>query len=311
MPQAALAARGLSKTFGTNVAVDSLDLEVREGEIFALVGPNGAGKTTTLRMVAGLTKATNGIVEINGVPVGPKAPPGERLGYCPQENVLYGDLTARENLAFAASIYNVPKTEQAGRISAVLKELDILEKADVQGSTLSGGMKRRLTIALALIHDPKVVIFDEPEAGLDPQTRVAVREYIRGLRSRKTVVLTSHNMDEVERLADRVAIMDHGRIQALGAPDELREKHGVGDVLEIILKATPSPDVLRALGGLGPLSVEGVKARLTVRGAALGKIMPYVAEILEKQGAELVDVRYRTETLEDIFLNVTGRRLRE
>jgi ABC-2 type transport system ATP-binding protein len=241
--------------------------------------------------------------------VGVDAPAGRRLlGLCPQENVVYPELTARENLVYAASLFGVPRGERRARADALLERLGLAEKADERASALSGGMKRRLTLALALVHDPPVVVLDEPEAGLDPQTRVAVREFVRSLAPRKTVILTSHNMDEVERLADRVAILDHGRLVEEGAPAQLKAKLGDADALEIKLERG-GPEVAEALRAFGEVSHQ--QDRLVLRGRDLARRLAGVLEQVTKAGGSVEDVRYRGATLEDVFIALTGRGLRE
>ena len=305
----ALATHGLTRTFGDVRAVDGLDLEVRQGEVFGFLGPNGAGKTTTIRMMAGLLRPTEGSIRVLDQEVTPDRPDARRLvGLCPQENVLYADLTARENLTYVAGLYGVPRAERRRRADALLEKLGLAEKARARASQLSGGMKRRLTVATALVHDPPVVVFDEPEAGLDPQTRVHVREFIRELKAEKTIVLTSHNMDEVERVADRVAIIDKGKLLKVGATRELTE--GRGERLEVALASGDAARVAQALVDAG-FDARPSGTRVEVRGAGLAKRFAAVLEAVARAGAEVDDLRYRGATLEDVFIELTGRGLRD
>jgi ABC-2 type transport system ATP-binding protein len=305
-----LETEGLSRRFGETVAVDQLSLRVREGEIYGFLGPNGAGKTTSIRMMAGLLRPSSGVVRVMGREVTVSDPSARRLlGVCPQENVAYPELTARENLVYAASLFGVPRRERRGRSDALLAKLGLEEKAKTRAGALSGGMKRRLTLALALVHDPPVVVLDEPEAGLDPQTRVAVRGFIRDLRAEKTVVLTSHNMDEVERLADRVAIIDQGRLVEEGTPADLKAKLGAGDALEITLASGDAKGVASALASFG--GADAQERTVTLRGMDLPRRFPQVLEAVGRAGGSIQDVRYRGNTLEDVFLALTGRGLRE
>lgn len=215
----------LSKRFGDIVAVDSLCLELRPGEILGLLGPNGAGKSTTINMVCGLLAPDSGRVLLDGEELGRD---GRRraIGYCPQAVVVWDRLTCIEQLEYVGRLYGIDKASARRSGASLLAALGLEEKAGRQARTLSGGMQRRLNIALALVHDPELVVLDEPEAGLDPQSRALVRDYIRGLSRRKTVIVATHNMDEAERMADRVAIVDRGRLLELGTPAELRERHG-------------------------------------------------------------------------------------
>ena len=307
-----LEARGLSRTFGDLVAVDRLSIAVPPGEIYGFLGPNGAGKTTSIRMMAGLLRPTAGSVHVMGREVSPSADDARRLvGLCPQENVLYPELTARENLEYAAALYDVPRARRRERADAVLRLLGLEEKAKARAVALSGGMKRRLTMGLAIVHEPPVVILDEPEAGLDPQTRVGVREFIRSLREKHTVILTSHNMDEVERLADRVAIVDKGRLIQEGTPAELKAKLGTGDHLEVTLADERVDHVVAALRPhvLGEVSARG--RVVSVRGLDLARQFPTLLAKVQGAGGAVADVRYRGNTLEDVFLALTGRGLRE
>ena len=306
-----LETEGLTRRFGETLAVDGLDLQVREGEVYGFLGPNGAGKTTSIRMMAGLLRPTSGRVRVQGREVRVDDAEARRLlGLCPQENVLYPELTARENLEYAAALFGVPRRERRARADALLARLGLSEKAKARASGLSGGMKRRLTLGLALVHDPPVVVLDEPEAGLDPQTRVAVREVVRELGRTKTVVLTSHNMDEVERLADRVGIVDHGRLVAEGTPQELKARLGAVEVLEVTLARGDATRVAGALKESAPdLAWEG--QTLTLRGRDLARRLPELLARVAGEDAAVADVRYRGTTLEDVFIELTGRGLRE
>ncbi|HET6406099.1 MAG TPA: ABC transporter ATP-binding protein [Candidatus Thermoplasmatota archaeon] len=307
-----LETRGLTRRFGELVAVDALSIRVHPGEIYGFLGPNGAGKTTSIRMMAGLLRPTAGSVHVLGQEVAPSAPDARRLvGLCPQENVVYPELTARENLEYAAALYDVPRAKRRERALTVLRELGLEEKAEARASALSGGMKRRLTMGLAIVHEPPVVVLDEPEAGLDPQTRVQVRSFIQTLRERHTVVLTSHNMDEVERLADRVAIVDQGRLVAEGTPHELKAKLGSGDLLEVTLADERAESVVAALRPHVAGDVAASGRVVSVRGLDLARQFPTLLATVQDAGAAVVDVRYRGNTLEDVFIALTGRGLRE
>jgi ABC-2 type transport system ATP-binding protein len=238
---------GLTKRFGDILAVAGLALQVFEGEVFGLLGPNGAGKSTTINLVCGLLGADSGTVRIFGEPVRPGSEVvRSRIGICPQDIVVWPKLTCLEQLAFIGRMYGLSRATARARGDALLEDLGLAEKRNRVAATLSGGMKRRLNLALALVHDPSVVILDEPEAGLDPQSRVMVREYIRAMASRRTVLFTTHNMDEAERICDRVAIIDRGRLLALDTPDRLKKTIGAG---EVRLRENSLEDVFIALTG--------------------------------------------------------------
>jgi ABC-2 type transport system ATP-binding protein len=224
-----LQARSLTKRYGELTAVDNLSLEVNEGEVFGLLGPNGAGKTTSINMICGLLKPDAGQVTIRGkVITNGDATTRARVGVCPQNIVLWGQLTCLEQMQFIGQMYGMRGKAARARGEKLLEELDLIEKKDKLARTLSGGMQRRLNLAMALVHDPEILVLDEPEAGLDPQSRVMVRDYVKSLARQKTIILTTHNMDEAERMADRVAIIDHGKLLTVDTPEALKNTVGAG-----------------------------------------------------------------------------------
>ncbi len=312
MPTVVLQTEGLTKRYGALVAVDDLSLEVHEGEVFGFLGPNGAGKTTSIHMLCGLLRPDAGRVLIHGRPLANGEPAVRaRVGVCPQQIVLWSKLTCLEQLEFVGAMYNVPRRLARQRGLALLEVLGLVEKRDQLARALSGGMQRRLNLALALVHDPEILILDEPEAGLDPQSRVLVREYVRSLARQKTVILTTHNMDEADRLADRVAIIDHGRLLVLDTPGALKRGVGEGDVLEVEVEGTaPAEQALAAVSALGlQATLVGQHLVLRARGIA-GQLLP-ILEALRAAGFCPGEVRLRENSLEDVFLSLTGRRLRE
>jgi len=317
MPTIVLQTEQLTKSYGDLVAVDALTLAVHEGEIFGFLGPNGAGKTTSISMMCGLLRPDAGRVLVHGLPVHSGAPEVRaRVGVCPQETILWEKLTALEQLEFVGSLYGVPPSTARQRGAGLLESLGLSSKADQLAGKLSGGMRRRLNLALALIHDPDIVVLDEPEAGLDPQSRVLVREYVRSLARKKTIILTTHNMDEADRLADRVAIIDHGRLLVVDTPDALKRTVGEGDVLEVDVgdaasAAAAPPASVSAIAARFFTDVSLVNHTLMVRGRSLIDRLPELLQALRAVGVPTSDVRLRANTLEDVFLSLTGRRLRE
>ena len=327
MSEVVLRTVGLTKRFGDLVAVDGLTLAVRQGEVFGFLGPNGAGKTTSINMMCGLLVPDAGRVTVRGVPITEAGDDVRaRVGVCPQEIVLWERLTCIEQLQFIGQMYGLSGRDARRSGERLLEELDLTAKRNSQARTLSGGMQRRLNLAMALVHDPEIVVLDEPGAGLDPQSRVKVREYIQSLARIKTVILTTHNMDEADRLADRVAIIDHGRLLVLDTPEALKRGVGEGDVVEIELSARP--DV--ATSSDAPLDrapAERVRARLTdavgeswlngrgsvvsVRARNAVSALPTILAEIEAAGLAASDMRVRRNTLEDVFIQLTGRRLRE
>jgi ABC-2 type transport system ATP-binding protein len=311
MANIVLQAQALTKRYGKLTAVDGLSLEVFEGEIFGLLGPNGAGKTTSINMLCGLLKPDAGRVSIHGKPITEGDPAlRSRVGVCPQDIVLWKTLTCLEQLRFIGGMYGLEDGAAHRRSLQLLRELDLEERKDSLARTLSGGMQRRLNLAMALVHDPDILVLDEPEAGLDPQSRVLVRDYVRSLARRKTIILTTHNMDEADRLADRVAIIDHGQLLTVDTPEALKRSVGEGDVLEIEFKAEVVEQAGMILSAILP-DVSTNNHTLTIRKRAVVGWLPAILEALQKAQIEPGEVRLRAASLEDVFLALTGRRLRE
>jgi len=307
----------LTKHYGAVTAVKNLSLAVNEGEVFGFLGPNGAGKTTSINMMCGLLKPDAGRVLIHDQPVTNSAAGVQaRVGMCPQNVVVWERLTCLEQLQFIGEMYEMKGTLARQRGTQLLEQLDLVEKRDRQARTLSGGMRRRLSLALALVHDPEILVLDEPGAGLDPQSRIKVRDFIRSLARRKTIILTTHNMDEAERVADRIAIIDHGELLVLDTPEALKRSVGEGDVLEITLngqaggdKAQQAYQVLRQL--TPQVSLDAAQGALTVRALNVVNLLPSIMEVLAQSGLHCGEVRLRANSLEDVFIQLTGRRLRE
>jgi len=284
------------------------------GEIFGFLGPNGAGKTTAIRMICGLLKPTSGEVIIGGkrIDSGNGSGVRARVGICPQENILWSKLTCYEQLVFSARMYNIPGRTARERATDLLQKMGLDEKRNKLAATLSGGMKRRMNVILALMHDPEILVFDEPEAGLDPQSRVLVRDFIREMARNKTVIITTHNMDEADRLADRVAIIDSGRLIRLDTPDNLKRSIGKGDILELKLRPE-SPEALldagRALEAKG-FTVAMEDESCLVRSMDLVPRIHEIYRLLEKEKVAVDEMKVRENTLEDVFIHLTGKRLR-
>jgi ABC-2 type transport system ATP-binding protein len=314
MADIVLQVQNLSKRYGALTAVDNLSLEIYSGEVFGFLGPNGAGKTTSINMMCGLLRPDSGQVLVHGIPInGGTADVRTRVGVCPQEIVLWSHMTCIEQLEFIGQMNDIPGKIARQRGERLLEELGLAEKRDKQARMLSGGMQRRLNLAMALVHDPDIVVLDEPEAGLDPQSRVAVRAYIQSLARSKTIVLTTHNMDEAERVADRIAIIDRGRLLVLDTPDALKHSVGEGDVLEIGLKENGAQRemALAALAGMAQARISPSDGVLHVRALDVVNLLPDIVERLKAAGVPLGEVRLRENTLEDVFIELTGRRLRE
>jgi ABC-2 type transport system ATP-binding protein len=308
-----LEARNLTKRYGSLLAVDNLNLQIRKGEVFGFLGPNGAGKSTSINMMVGITRPTSGEILLDGQPI--ESVEKGMIGICPQDIVVWPDLTCQENLALMGNMYEVPKATLKDRVDDLLSRLALAEKAKTRASQLSGGMQRRLNVALALINNPEIAVLDEPSAGLDPQSRLLLWDFVRGLRDNedKTVILTTHLMEEADTLSNRVAIIDHGKLLRLDSPDNLKKQTGEGDVLELQL-ADPSMDAriadrVRTLTELS--EVKDVRGKIVVRSLnAVGKL-PEIITLIEDSGASIADISIRGNTLEDVFIYLTGRGLRE
>lgn len=302
-----LKAIDLRKTFYDIVAVDSLSLEIEKGEIFGLLGPNGAGKTTSIKMITGLLRPDSGRVFINGSDT---AGHDKRqfTGLCPQEIVLWNNLTCFEQLVFIAEMYNIRESIARKRADSLLERIGLSEKRNKLVKTLSGGMQRRMNLLMALMHDPEILILDEPEAGLDPQSRVMVREFIRFLSKTKTVVFTTHNMDEADRLCDRITIVDHGKMLVTDSPENLKRKYGKGDNLEIHYAGTlaEQPDINNLAD-----ETEIKESVMIFKSRAIIDRIPLILESLKKSGVNITGMHLNENTLEDVFISLTGRKLRE
>lgn len=316
--------KALKKTFGKGTnkvhAVQGISFDIYDQEIFGFLGPNGAGKTTSLRMIVGLLRPDAGEVTILGKNPHKKDKSLKNvLGIIPQTPTFYEDLTVEENLWFLAKIYDIPKILAKDRIDSLISQIGLEEKRKTITKNLSGGQKRRLNLILALVHDPKIVLCDEPTPGLDPQSRVAVWNFIRNLpKQGKTVILTTHYMEEADRLSNRVAIIDNGKILVLDTPKNLKSSIGEGDLVEIELAGQPREKELKPLAAKlaalePPLPIEDItisQNSLTIRALDLIPKLSRILAFIEKQNFKVSNLSLRGTTLEDVFINLTGRRLR-
>ena len=287
-------------------AVDGIDLQIRRGEIFGLLGPNGAGKTTTLSMLVTIYRPTGGTARVAGIDVAEDPDEVRRhVGIVFQEPSLDTLLTARENLQLHGRLYGVPAGRIDKRCDEMLSLVGLEDRADDRVKTFSGGMKRRLEIARGLFHEPEVLFLDEPTLGLDPATREHIWDYIRQLRdaNKTTIVLTTHYMDEADVLCDRVAIVDHGKVVALGTPHEL--KASLGGDLVILTGAANGRKPIEALPFVRKVEEKGRELRLTVENAPTN-----LARIVQAAGV-VESVEVRPARLEDVFIAITGRAMRD
>ncbi len=302
----------LTKAYGLLKAVDKLDITVETGEIFGLLGPNGAGKTTAISMLCTILKPTSGTATVNGFDIVKEANKVRRsIGIVFQEPSIDDRLTGRENLYMHANLYGVPASEQKERINRVLKLVELEDRADDLLRTYSGGMRRRLEIGRGLIHYPKVLFLDEPTVGLDPQTRDHIWKYIRQLKEAEdvTVVLTTHYMDEADRLSDRIAIMDHGKIVILDSPPKLKETLE-GDVVEVKSNNLDAlSELVTKFLGLDKKKTVEDTLEITVRNGKA--VMPRIMELATHNNIYVESIVLREPNLEDVFLHYTGKTIRE
>ncbi len=311
MPHA-IETQRLTKAYNSMKAVDSLDILVEKGEIFGLLGPNGAGKTTTVSMLCTILKPTSGTATVNGFDIVREASKVRKsIGIVFQDPSIDDRLTGRENLTMHANLYGVPASEQRERIDRILKLVELEDRANDLLRTYSGGMRRRLELGRGLLHYPQVLFLDEPTVGLDPQTRDHIWKYIKELKEAHdiTVVLTTHYMDEADRLSDRIAIMDHGKIVVLDKPEKLKETLE-GDVITI---RANNLQLLSELVGkwLGFSKSRIVDDALEVTVPSAKAAMPRIMEIASQNNVYVESLISREPNLEDVFLHYTGRSIRQ
>ncbi len=304
--------RQLTKAYDAFKAVDNLNITVESGEIFGLLGPNGAGKTTTISMLCTILKPTGGTATVNGFDIVKEANKVRKsIGIVFQDPSIDDRLTGRENLYMHANLYGVPASEQRDRINNILGLVELEDRADDLLRTYSGGMRRRLELGRGLIHYPKVLFLDEPTVGLDPQTRDHIWKYIKELKQAHdiTVVLTTHYMDEADRLSDRIAIMDHGKIVVLDAPSKLKDTLE-GDV--VVVRAnnvTALSELTKKWLGLNDQKIVEGALEITVHNGKAA--MPRIMELATQNNVYVESILLREPNLEDVFLHYTGRNIRE
>jgi ABC-2 type transport system ATP-binding protein len=301
----------LRKQYGDLVAVDGIDFTAHPGRIFGLLGPNGAGKTTTISCISGLLKPTSGRVAVMGHDVVRDARAARRaLGVVPQELALYLDLSAADNLSYWGAAYDMPRDSLRRRVTDVLEAIGLADRARDKVSQFSGGMKRRLNFGCGIIHGPRVLLLDEPTAGVDPQSRVRLLDLVRDqARNGTTVVYTTHYMEEAQELCDRIAIVDRGRLLAIGTLDELRALVGEKDLVRLTGRFDP-PAASRALDALDDVEVLAVaNDGITIAARAASRKLPAIFAALGD--AEIQETTLSVPSLESLFIKLTGRELRE
>lgn len=308
-----LEVKDLKKAFGSRQAVDGVSFSVQEGEIFGLLGPNGAGKSTTLSLVCGLLRANGGKITVGGCDVAKEGAKAKKMiGIVPQEPAIYPTLSAKANLRFWGTINGIQSNELDKAVNDVLKVVGLEDRAEGKVSKFSGGMKRRLNIAAGLIHNPKLLIMDEPTVGIDPQSRNHILETVKNLRQKDmTVIYTSHYVEEVEYLCDRVAIMDNGRIISEGTLPELLQQGSEFQELTINLNRF-SEDIESSVQTLpGVERVFSLNERLNIITSNAEKILPLAFETIVGHGGIISEIKIHKPNLESLFLKLTGKALRD
>jgi ABC-2 type transport system ATP-binding protein len=304
----AIEAIGLSRTFDDLVAVDGIDLTVERGELFSLLGPNGAGKTTTIKMLCCLLRPTSGSASIMGHDIAMDSLSVKRaIAVVPQETAIAEHLNAWENLSLMARLHGTGKSQTRQKSGALLEMMALAGRADEKVKKYSGGMKRRLSIAMALVSEPQVLFLDEPTIGLDPQARRGMWEHIAGLKGDTTVMLTTHYLEEADALADRIAVVDTGKVIASGSPDELKAGMSAGPVTVIEARGLTA-DAITAIKEIYP-NVEATDRGLEIQADEVD--LYDIQDVLRPRGITVEATYRKRTTLDDVFLELTGKQMRE
>ncbi len=302
--------KSVVKEFDGKTAVDHLSLEINRGEIFGFLGPNGAGKSTSINMMVGIVNPTSGEILIDGENV--KNYDKSKLGVCPQEIIIWEKLTCFENLYTIGRLYDIDSKTLTERINTVLEKLQLSDEKNTKMDKLSGGMRRRINIAMATIHNPELIILDEPSEGLDPQSRRLLWDYILYQKELgKTIILTTHLMDEADFLSDRVAIINKGKLISLDTPYNLKSSIGEGDIVDISVDCRADKIIEEFSNIDGVNNVEYSRGIITLNILNATSKLPEIIKIIEKNDSNLIDIKMRQNTLEDVFIELTGKELVE
>ena len=307
----AIEAESLGRVYGKKVALYNFSLKIRQGEIFGLLGPNGAGKSTFIRIISGLEEPDSGTLNILGTRPGKQN--RKQIGIAPQENSIYSLLTCMENLLYFGSLYGVGGEKAEKRALHLLSELGLLEKKDVPADFLSGGMKRRLSLACALMHEPKIIVLDEPTTGLDPATRIKMWETVQRIvkESKATLLLTTHYMEEAEALCTKIAFVNSGQVVAEGTTDQLKKMVG-REIAKLATIPGDSQKLIRIIKALKKIdNVTATEHGVVVEGDNIAGRLPEISHALEKNHETVVEMSLSQPSLEDVFLKLTGSALRE
>ncbi len=313
--QRGISIQSIVKRFGDFTAVDGISLEIKEGEIFGILGPNGAGKTTTINMILSLLKPTSGRILINGLDTAKHEMEAKKmLGLMTQETVVEGDLTARENLMVFGRLYHLTAEQLEKRIKESLIEAGLTDFADKKAGTFSGGMQRRLELVKAMIQEPKIMILDEPTTGLDVQNRVSMWGHIKDINKEGiTIILTTQYLEEADALCDRIAVIDHGKIKAIGTPSELKKMVVTGRVLEIVVEDIKEANEIVALlkSQFGMAASAKAEKITTVVEQGKNIVLTKILGAIDRKGIKISSVNLHLPTLDDVFIKLTGEGLRD
>jgi ABC-2 type transport system ATP-binding protein len=306
-------AENLTKKFGSFTAVDNISLSIRKGEIFGFLGPNGAGKTTTISMLTTLIGPTSGSVTIAGHDLQKEGPQIRSIiGVVPQSFSLFPELTAEENLVYIGRLYGMSPEYIRERSSYLLKQVTLYEHKSRIAGVFSGGMKQRLSLAASLMSSPKILFMDEPTTGLDPQSRIAMRELTKEFnRQGMTIVYTTHDMEEAEKICDRIVIMDKGKIVADGTSEELKHRLMTGYLLEVKMESPPKDaiDELRKLPNISKVSVSGNVISIVI--SKKDGVFYQISDFFHRKKLQIEEIEYKEPTLEEVFIHLTRKDLRE
>lgn len=307
----AIEVQELTKTFGYLTAVDNISFSIMQGEIFGLLGPNGAGKSTIIRILTTLLKPTKGIARVHNFDVVTQPEDIRRIiGVCPQNSTLDLELTAYDNLDFYGKLTDVPKEELDPRIYELLSMVGLADRAHMQVSTFSGGMKRKLEIVRAFIHKPRILFLDEPTIGLDPESRREVWNQITNLNDKDTtIILTTHYMDEADKLCNRIAFIDKGILISLDTPENLKHSLSMGDIIDIGVERTDDGFFasLRVIPGVESVELKDHRILISTRQGS--RILPSLIDRFEESSIPMTSISIRAPSLEDVFISLTGRNL--
>jgi len=308
-----ITAKDISKAYGPVKAIEDIRFHIRKGEIFGLLGPNGAGKSTTIHILSTLLRPDSGEVLFEGKPLYSDLRSVKmKIGVVPQEIALYESLSALENLHFWGGLYRLPRAKLRKKSAEVLEMMGLSDRARDPVAEYSGGMKRRVNIACALLHDPELLLMDEPTVGVDPQSRNHIFEVIEELHAAgKTIIYTTHYMEEAERLCERIAIIDRGHIAAIGTLEELRKISGITDILHIRMAPTQKTLLPKIAAHLKVLFVDEKNLEMEIECQDIGKDLPPIIASIEKAGGQIESVESKRANLEAIFLKLTGKALRD